>query len=271
MTGRALLRDPDLERQVEAEGYGTLPMLSTAEVAELVARSAGLHHEVTVDRSFAAGFHATIIDDRPDYRRAAHRAIVDVVAPHVERMAIAVDIAMSNWLHKAPGAAAVPNHIDWTFVDEQFHRSLSIWIPLCDTDARSGALGAVAGSHHRVDFVRAAANPTYEETDAFGRTLGGRRVIPLRAGEAVVFDHRLVHFSAPHLGDRERLAITCELVPREAELLHFEQLGAGRFRRHVVDPEFFVTYAAGQDPTTVAGHRSVSVVDGRSFDGAFYR
>ena len=46
--------------------------------------------------------------------------------------------------------------------------------------------------------MRAAANPTYQETDAFGASLPGRELVPLRAGRAVVFDHRLVHFSAPH-------------------------------------------------------------------------
>lgn len=265
MTMRPLVVDPVVDEQLRRVGYAVVPVLGRDEVAALLERAQRLEHQVTTDRSFAAGFHATIIDDRVDYRIEAHDVIATAVSPRFDELFVDMELVMVNWLHKAPGAAAVPNHVDWTFVDETEHRSLSVWVPLVDTDEEHGAIGVIPHSHEAVDFVRAAAHPSYTETDAFGATLPGRRTVPLRAGEGVVFDHRLVHFSAPHAGPGERLAITCELAPREAELLHFEQIEEGRFRRHVVEPAFFVTYAAGQDPCLVPGHQSVSEVPGRSF------
>jgi hypothetical protein len=270
MSPRALLRDPALDRQLLEHGWVVVDLLSPLQVRALRRRYRRLPHDITTDRSFAAGFHATIIDDRTEYRERVHEVIADAVGPRVQELFDSVQLTLTNFVVKAPGADRVPNHVDWTFVDEAVHRSASIWSPLSDTGPATGAIGVLDGSHRRVDFVRAAANPTYQETDAFGAELPGRTLVPLRAGEAVVFDHRLVHFSAPHGGRRDRVAVTFELVPAEADVLHFEQLGPGRFRRHTVRPEFFVRYAAGQDPCDVPGHLACEEVDAVSFnaDGA---
>lgn len=267
MTGRPLLVDADADAELTANGSVVIDLFSADEVDRLRAAYEHLDHRITTDRSFATGFHATIIDDRPDYRAAAFHAAADLCgAPFAARFR-SVDLVMVNWLHKEPAAAAVPFHVDWSMVDERVHRSISVWAPLVDTDATSGAIGVVDGSHELVDFIRAAAHPSYLDTDEFGRRLPGRRLVPLRAGQAVVFDHRLVHFSAPHLGTVPRVALSCELVPSEADLLHFEQLGPGRFRRHRVGRDFFVTYASGDDPVGRPGHLAVDHVDGPAYAG----
>lgn len=263
---RPVLRDLGLETELTEKGWTVVHLLDPTEVAELVAWFDGADHELVLDRSFASGFHATIMDGREQYRQAAHDAIVGVVQPHVDSLFEEMRTTLTNWLYKAPGSAAVPRHVDWSFVDEDRHRSVSVWVPLVDTDEDHGCIGVVTGSHRQVEFVRASTRPTYQETEAFGASLPGHELVPLLAGHAVIFDHRLVHFSAPHCGDEPRLAVTWELVPREADLVHFEQLGPGRFLRHVVEPSFFISYTAGDDPTTVPGHLSVSEVEAPSFD-----
>lgn len=266
MSPRPLLRDAALDRRLEEHGWVAVDLLERRQVRSLRRAYRRLDHRLTVDRSFAAGFHATIIDDRVGYREAVHQAIAAAVMPRVHELFDAVELTLTNFVVKAPGAAAVPNHVDWTFVDESRHRSVSVWMPLCDTGPTTGAIGVLDGSHRAVGFVRAAANPTYQQTDDFGSALPGRQLVPLRAGQAVVFDHRLVHFSSPHEGRRDRVAVTFELVPAEAPVLHFEQLAPGRFRRHTVEPEFFIRYHAGQDPRDVPGHLDAAEVEGLSFE-----
>lgn len=263
---RALLRDEAAQQSIDDRGWAVLDLFGRRAVRSLRRSHRRLPHIVTTDRSFARGFHATIIDDRLDYRRNVHAAIAADVAPAIERHFIDVELALTNFVQKEPGADRVPNHIDWTFVDESVHRSLSVWTPLCNTDSTTGCIGVIDGSHRRVSFIRAATTPSYLDTDAFGAGLDGHRLVPLRAGQAVVFDHRLVHFSEPHRGRRPRIAVTFELVPVEAPLLHFEQIGPGRFVRHSVRPEFFVGYVAGGDPRRVPGHVAAEAVDAPSFD-----
>lgn len=263
---RPLLQDAKLQAHVDEHGWVVVDLLTDSEVRAMVDGYDRLDHEITVDRSFAAGFHATIIDERTDYRVKCHDLIAGVFQPAADRIFNDAVLAMTNFVHKEPGAAAVPDHVDWTMVDEPGSTSLSVWSPLCDTDESSGCIGVLDRSHRAVSFVRASANPTYTETAEFGATLPGRELLPLKAGQAVVFDHRLVHFSSAHNGPEPRVAFTCEMTPRAAPLVHFEQLGSGRFRRHVVEPEFFTHFSVGQDPRDIVGHISYSDVYGTSFD-----
>lgn len=265
---RQVLQDPVLDTILAEQGWVQVDLLDGEGVARLRAAYDALPHRISEGRSFARGFHATMIDDRADYRQASDAAIRAVLDEPVAALLDRMTWAFSNWVTKEPGAEAAPLHVDWTFVDEDRHRSVSIWMPLVDTDEDTGCLGVVDASHLAVDFVRADTSPTYAETDDWGRSLPGARTVPLRAGQAVVFDHRLVHFSQPHGGPERRVAVTCEFVPDEAELLHFESLGGDRFRRHVVSPEFFVTYAAGGDPRSVPGHVSDSEVSAPTFHGS---
>lgn len=263
---RPLMLDPDLQRQVDEHGWVVVDLLTESEVRAMVDGYDHLDHEITVDRSFAAGFHATIIDERHDYRIKCHDLIAGVFEPAADRIFDGMTLAMTNFVHKEPGAAAVPDHVDWTMVDEPTVSSLSVWSPLCDTDVSTGCIGVLDRSHRSVPFVRASVNPSYMETSDFGADLQGRELLPLKAGQGVVFDHRLVHFSTEHHGTEPRVAFTCEMVPSEVPLVHFERIDTGRFRRHVVEPGFFTLYSAGQDPRSVPGHVSCSEVDAISFD-----
>ncbi|MGB6057844.1 MAG: phytanoyl-CoA dioxygenase family protein [Microthrixaceae bacterium] len=260
------MRDPDLQRQVEDRGWVVVDLLTESEVRAMVDGYDRLDHEITVDRSFAAGFHATIIDERHDYRVQCHDLIAAIFGSVADRVFDDMTLAMTNFVHKEPGAAAVPDHVDWTMVDEPTVSSLSVWSPLCDTDVSTGCIGVLDRSHLAVSFLRASVNPSYMETSDFGAGLPGRELLPLKAGQGVVFDHRLVHFSTAHLGAEPRVAFTCEMVPSEVPLVHFERIDTGRFRRHVVEPGFFTLYSAGQDPRSVPGHVSCSEVDAISFD-----
>lgn len=266
MSGRRLVRSDELDEQIRRKGWTTVDLLDASTVGALRDSYERLPNQITVDRSFAAGFHATIMDGRTAYRHRAHDVISDAVASPFDRLFDRMKLTLTNWLHKEPGAAAVPFHVDWSFVDESLHRSLSVWSPLVDTDERTGCIGVVDGSHLLTRFVRASAHPGYAETQLYGERLPGRRLVPLRAGQAVVFDHRLVHFSAPHAGSGPRVAISCELVPEEAHVLHYEYLGPGLFRRHRVTSDFFVGYTAGDDPTNVEGHLETDLIAALSFD-----
>jgi hypothetical protein len=43
----------------------------------------------------------------------------------------------------ASGQSTIPGHLDWSIVDETRHRSVNVWIPLCDTSESNGALAVV--------------------------------------------------------------------------------------------------------------------------------
>jgi hypothetical protein len=81
---------------------------------------------------------------------------------------------------------------------------------------------------------------------------GDEVVIPLRAGQAVVMDSRVVHFSTPNTADHERVVAAFVVAPEEAELVHW-WAADGELVRHEVTPDFYVAYQVGSQPEQVPG------------------
>jgi hypothetical protein len=84
---------------------------------------------------------------------------------------------------------------------------------------------------------------------------GPEVVIPLRAGQAVVMDSRVVHFSAPNTSAHERVVAAFVVAPEEAELVHW-WAEDDALVRHEVSADFYVAYQVGTPPDEVPGVRS---------------
>lgn len=118
---------------------------------------------------------------------------------------------------KWPGpAGAVVAHRDPSFVDEQQFRSLMLWCALDDVDDEQGALWVVPGSHRDPTGVRVHQSPrnVHPEIDAAFRELA----VPLeiKAGQAIVYDHALIHRSGPNNSALARVAVSGVLIPNAA-------------------------------------------------------
>lgn len=205
--------DPQCLHALEHEGYVALPLLDAAALARL--RS---HYHSLVPQP-RPGFTATLLDAEAGVRLGAHHAVLAVLSPLLQAAAPGLRLVNGGFAVRSAGSLAqdMPWHQDWSFVDEQRVRSYGIWVPLCDVDADSGCLEVVAGSH-------ASAHPLRAPGDAFGYPelapllQRHRRALPMRAGQAVVFDQRLFHCSTAHRGSGARVAAAAVLLPRHEPL-----------------------------------------------------
>lgn len=146
-------------------------------------------------------------------------------------------IAVFDKLSRGEG---IGPHQHATIVDESTCRSLTIWLPLTDTSIEMGTLHVVEGSHEFTHGYR----PKNRVRDAFAGV--SRRVLarystalPLRAGQAVLFDDRLIHWSPPNRSSRPRTALQLELIPEEAELVMYYRTRAGDLAKYAVDRSLY--------------------------------
>lgn len=140
-------------------------------------------------------------------------------------------------------------HQDWTLVDESRFWGINIWIPLVDITTENGSFCVVPYSHRAIGNIRGTnIDMPY---GAFGSQWEKSHTKPLyvKAGDAILFDHRLVHFSPPNISPKDRIAVGHVLVPEQAPLLHFSNKN-GTYLCKVVPDDFLIQYSFGDDYET---------------------
>ncbi|MGI8936855.1 MAG: phytanoyl-CoA dioxygenase family protein [Iamia sp.] len=258
---RPTFGDPHLQQQFDALGYVVVDFLPPPVLERLLAGYHAMTHDHENYLPFADGFHTTLYDRRDGYRREVATVIREAVEPAMAAVFDDYEVQFANFTVKLPGGDAVPEHLDWTFVDEDECRSVTVWCAMQDMDDHNGALGVVPGSHHKVEFVRAVNHRSYEVHAAVAASIPERVVVAVEAGQAVVIDNRLVHFSPPNGTERIRLAAACVAAPKGRAIVHHWFDEDGRPHRLEVTPEFWLRYSPGvDDPRAIPGCVSDRVI-----------
>jgi len=248
-----LFRDAQLQRRFDTEGYVVLDLFDRGAIEAFAAQVRDEAHEYDGFTAFADGFHTTLFDPRPDYRRSIAAQVDEFIAPGVREVFRDPQVFLAALATKLPSGEPLPRHLDWSFVDEDEHESVTFWCPLQDVTELNGALGVVERSHHAVDFVRGVNFPNYELHGRLAEVLPRHRVVELHAGQVILTSHRLIHYSTTNHTDEIRSAIACAVSNRGAAIRHFSADAEGRQMRHEVSDDFFHSYTPGQDPTIFEG------------------
>ena len=251
--------------EIEAQGYAVASVLSEPELALLRRAFERL------EPARIAGFHSTLLHADPARRRAVDTVLRAILAPRLAELLPGLGLVVCSFAAKGPGdgGGSLPLHQDWTFVDEARYPSLGLWCPLVDVDEANGCLAVVPGSHRLARDPRAALAPPLRPElvrDGHPRL----RSVPMRAGQVMVFDQRLLHASGPNGSHEARVAAAAVAVPTGAPLRHYcfrgrALDGSDAILAEVfeVDQEFFVTHAWGQRPRGQRSLGLVSIAPGR--------
>jgi ectoine hydroxylase-related dioxygenase (phytanoyl-CoA dioxygenase family) len=137
--------------------------------------------------------------------------------PLVRSMMVGRVPFMSSYLVKRPHSAELPAHIDWRLADEPRRLTHGCWVPLTPAATDTGAFGVVPGSHLLVDFDRTPEDPGHEWTAEHVAGGAPTLLLEVEVGRAVVYDHRLVHFSTANDADDERIAVNSGISAEDEE------------------------------------------------------
>ncbi len=209
-----VFRNEVMDRAFVEKGYLTLPLLDADDVARLIA----FHQE---HRPAGGERFTTFASADAGYCQAVDGFTKGVLAPHFERLFERHLPFWGNYFAKRPGAPAIPLHADLQYVDEPIDISINVWIPLCDVGPQNGGLGVVPCSHLYLNQLRGTNMTDSYRKHALVIQQRHGRTLSLKAGEAVVYDHRLLHFSTPNLTDAHRLAVTMVGLPIGAQPIHW--------------------------------------------------
>jgi ectoine hydroxylase-related dioxygenase (phytanoyl-CoA dioxygenase family) len=207
--------DESLDTQFKDDGVVTLPILCGEDI-ELLASTYAREHDIKRDI-----FHSTMFIDDPQYRSEIDKRIRAVMTPKINSLLIDYRLLFGNYIVKQSSTeSAVGIHQDWNFTTPEF-TSLNIWIPLVDIDEHTGTFYAFKGSHkifHNIRYTPYADHAYAEIEDII---LSRSTPFHLKAGEAVIYNGAIVHYSKPNVSSQPRIAIGMALIPNAAPNLHY--------------------------------------------------
>jgi hypothetical protein len=160
-----------------------------------------------------------------DYKKRVDSILKEIIGNKLKSI-ITEDMIpfWGNFMMKIPSENSnMPLHTDWQYVDEKKHVSLNVWTPFTDTNLENGALHVVPKSHLSCNYPRGINLPRYYEINEAETKRKFGKALFLKKGEAVIYDHRLLHYSFPNKSDKNRLAATLVYIPKETAVSIFHK------------------------------------------------
>ena len=214
---RRIFLDNKLESDISAHGYTVIKNFVPSAISD---KLKAVYDQYGQDD--ARAFTISNWSTNEVYRREAYIAITDLLLPRSNEFLDNYRPAMAVYTAKRPGENSdMLLHQDWSLVDESKYRSLSVWVALCDMDTINGNLQVADKSHIYAGMPR-GMNVHVPFEDIRGE-LQKRYMddVPLSKGDAIIFDHRLIHCSPINQSDKIRLAAVMAMIPQESELIHY--------------------------------------------------
>lgn len=249
---RQLFHDRAAHDHFMREGYVVVPLLDATLIAQM--RRIWSEH----DPALATGFRTTMRSGELDLRQRVDREVRAALGDTIARVFLDCRFLYGNFAVKKPGPEGeIYPHQDWAIVDERKTLSLGLWCPLDDVDETNGMLCVMRQSHLHVHAFRGGAPeslPDYISVypDLLPKDLVARYHVPLplQAGQALVYDHRMVHYSAPNQREATRVSVLLGCVPQEAQLLHYYQVAPQEIAIHEIPDDFFANVLYHARPET---------------------
>lgn len=133
-------------------------------------------------------------------------------------------------------------HQDWTCTQEPECASITVWCALQDVDTTNGCLRIFPFSHHLKNYIRGRHLPDYlsATSSLIHRYL--LKPIPLKKGQAILFNQRLVHGSTANSSSDLRIACGLVAAPAEQKLIHYVGDGSPQVKMISAANDLFSRY-----------------------------
>lgn len=243
--GPRLFRSGSLQRAYDRHGFVVVPLLDDVEVG-IVRREFD-----KLDHPDLTGFFSSLYSSDHDYKVATSTVLEPFARKAAARYLTGARLLATNFVTKSGPTSSMGPHQDWTFVDERGWSSLNVWCPLMDVSHRTGALYLLDGGQ-RLPFTIRGANIPSAFAEIEEEVRAAMTCVPMRQGDALMYDHRLLHASPVNESDEIRVAAVAVFFPEATRPLHFRASEGARLERYEIDDTFFVTYTFGSDDLPVS-------------------
>lgn len=229
-----LLKEQD-DHALATEGYAIFPLLGKTEVEALSRYYSEFQKEEP--QHFYSSTHS------PDFefRKKTSDFIKSVITPLLPGVLKDYKVLGGAYVVKpAHGKGILQAHQDWNLVDESKARSYNLWIPLVDVNEQNGAVFILPESHAKVPTLRGPNIPsTFKQIEQ----IIWKHLLPLNmsAGEALLYDHALIHGSPVNQTPTDRLGIVIGIVAHDSDMQMYG-MDNGVVKCYECGEDYFLTH-----------------------------
>lgn len=201
----------DIKEQISKSGFVVIDLLNAEEIRFL--NDLSKKYLVSKSAEFISSSHFLTIEDSKYVNHELHK----IVKPKMENLFPELDLLGGTLATKIKGNAVLKAHNDWSIVNEEKYNSYNLWIALVDTNSNNGTLGLIPGSHLWKTSLRGLNIPgVYEKYTTKFLDIGWEP--SLKAGQAILYNHKLIHYSKPNQTDFPRNVAIVGMKDKEAAL-----------------------------------------------------
>ncbi len=229
-------------------GYAVFPnFLNEHQVQEL--KNLILEHP-----DMGEGFHRSLDSYDEDYKKFISDRIDQVITPVSQKYLDNYRFLLVSTMMKEPGEdTTFEVHQNWNFVEEDQYHSLAIWVPLVDVNAQNGTMHVVEGSHRLFPTFRGGPEipSIYRNIYPYIKEKY-MKPIDLSAGDALIIDDAILHYTSPNMGHHTRIALAQVMIPKAAQpIYYYQKYGDDRapIQQYDIDDDFYLYFNNRYNPT----------------------
>ena len=215
-----ILRNADLEKEINHWGFETIDFLGPDEITSLQE----VFKTFFPDRSVYQGSYSSMsVLDSPT-RKKAHEAIQAIIKPKLDLLFKNYFCPVSLLYSRRPdGYHKLEWHSDPAFhFNEHLVPIYGIWCPLHEVTPETGGLKLMPGGHRLVPKLNLTFLNWKWPLDDYRTLLDTYgKGFHLKPGQALIYDTRMIHSSEPNNGNFERDNIVMRICPQGSEFFKF--------------------------------------------------
>lgn len=201
-------RDAETQAEFDRNGFVVRRILSDDEVAEarvrLDAAAAGRSFE---RNDCEDSYYNSMFEREPVFQARLRDSMAKIFHPRLDAMLSDTRYFETSLLFKPQNSRALNVHQHVPLTEKPFATSVFCWCPLEDCDEASGTLLLVPRSQHLLRFIRTLQTDEYFLDYRDEVTRRHAIPVPVKAGEAILFENSLLHGSVANNEQRARRAV----------------------------------------------------------------
>lgn len=208
---KVVFKDASLQEQFEKDGYVIVDFYNEQEIQEATDLYYRIHPK---DEK---GFYPATYSFDKRFRDEMDKGLKEIGSRSINNYLTDIKVVCASYIVKNSGPdSGMSIHQDMSLVDESKYTGINIWVPLIDLSVTNGTLFILPGSHRIFPTYRGSSIREFF-SDVMDEMIDYLHPVFVKAGQAVIFDQSIIHYSPPNYSDEIRIVTNTYFCHKDTE------------------------------------------------------